>query len=124
MIGPLLGRKRVQWAVLFLIRVSIIFLTTKSLIIFFLRFELSLYPIIFLVLVKASTYEKITRVFYLILFTLFSSMLLMGILFSFSYIRCRGSLLVPVYTICLSKGILFLFLFRFLVKLPIFMFHI
>ena len=94
-----------------------VFATTSSLLLFFIRYELSLLPLLILIIVFGYQPEKLSAMLFLLLYTVFCSLPLL--LFTVS---CGGCLFTS-FGLCGSYSLLLIVL-SFLVKSPIYTLHI
>nr|AIW06059.1 NADH dehydrogenase subunit 4 [Vietnamella sp. MT-2014] len=100
--------------------------STMNLLFFYIYFEASLIPTLFLILGWGYQPERIQAGSYLLFYTLFASLpLLIGL---FKIFGVKGSLFFPIFTMKVMGGystLLYLvMIFAFLVKMPMFMVHL
>nr|QHF17721.1 NADH dehydrogenase subunit 4 [Vespa basalis] len=113
----------------FMVFILLIFLGmcffSMNLLMFYIMFEVSLLPIFFLILYGGYSYERYEAIMYMLMYTIISSMpflwLLMKLYFNY------GSLMISIMILLilkLDKVMFFVSLLGFMVKLPMFLFHI
>lgn len=101
---------------------------TNNISLFYIFFEASLIPTFILILTWGYQPERLQARIYLILYTVTASLpLLLNILYTFGQ-NAHLSFLIPVWTIPLTSFVLilwwFLSIIAFLVKIPVFFFHL
>lgn len=101
---------------------TILFFTRSRSLIFYITFELSLVPIVVIILTRGYQPERVTAVLWFVLYTIIGSLPLLFILVSLWYRRCRRVILC--YSRCLDHLVVFPLALAFLVKLPAFGFHL
>lgn len=111
---------------LIVILLILLFLTFRrtSVFIFYLFFERSLIPTLFLILGWGYQPERLQAGVYLLFYTLLASLpLLVGIFYIYKF---NDSLYIPLlYTLNISQFLIYLrLIFAFLVKMPIFLVHL
>lgn len=95
----------------------ILFFSSSSFLQFYFFFEISLIPVLLIILINGNQPERISAFFYLLLYTVLFSLPLLTFLF---YLNSLSLLNISFF-----RRFSFLFVFLpFLVKLPLFIFHI
>lgn len=101
-----------------LVLVSLVFFFSKDLFFFYIFFELSRFPILFLILVFGYQIEKINSSYYLIFYTFFCSFRYLIIFFNIDLMINKF-----LFDFFLSWEFFFLFSVVFLIKFPIYFLH-
>nr|YP_009350346.1 NADH dehydrogenase subunit 4 [Hypotermes makhamensis]AQP26844.1 NADH dehydrogenase subunit 4 [Hypotermes makhamensis] len=113
------------FVIVFLVSMLYCTFSSVSLLSFYIFFESSLIPTLFLILGWGYQPERVQAGIYLLFYTLLASLpLLVGILFVYNYL-CSLCLFL-FYGACPSSGVLFYvcMIFAFLVSMPMFMVHL
>nr|UOU85131.1 NADH dehydrogenase subunit 4 [Tipula paludosa] len=128
MASEMLYRNKNYWNFfLFVVMILLIFLyltfSTMNLFLFYLFFESSLIPTLFLIMGWGYQPERLQAGVYLLFYTLFASLpLLVGIFYVYNSIMCLEFMLL---SIDMNSSLLYLSLiFAFLVKMPMFLVHL
>lgn len=102
-----------------LILVSVMFFLPSSLLMFYMFFELSIVPILVMILGYGAQIEKISSAYYLIVYASFCSL-------PFLYILMKGDFLMSFVYIDLyfSWELVFILSLGFLIKFPVFFLHL
>lgn len=96
----------------------------NNLFLFFLRFELVLIPIIYIISFWGNQIERVISLYYIVLYTLFSSLPLLVLIFHlFKFNSLNMFFLINLSSFSFSSFESLIFLFPFLVKLPVFGVH-
>ena len=97
------------------------FFRSRSLV-FYITFEFSLVPIVLIILTRGYQPERVRAVLWFVLYTIIGSLPLLFILVSLWYRRSRR--VIWCYSRCLDYLVVFPLALAFLVKLPVFGFHL
>lgn len=118
-------RKFIELIILILLISLILCFFSLNLIIFYLIFEVSLLPIFFIILYRGYSFERYEAIIYILIYTIVSSIPFLWLLFLIYLNYERLIIIILRFLIIEFEWILFLLcLFGFIVKLPIFLFHI
>jgi len=101
---------------------TILFFFRSRTLSFYITFEFSLIPIVLIILTRGYQPERVGAVLWFILYTIIGSLPLLFILVSLWY--NRSSRVVRLYRRCLDYLVVFPLALAFLVKLPVFGFHL
>ena len=120
---------KVNWfyyfLILTLIKLLIVLFITINLFIFYRLFELRLIPIMIVILGWGIKVERLQATVYLIFYIIFSSLPLLYYLIIFSYVNFTNFILfINKNNLLKDFFFVFFFLLAFLVKIPIFLFHL
>ena len=121
-IGIILIREKINNLVLLteiLIIICIIFFIPSNFLILYIFFELSIFPILVIILGYGSQIEKINSSYYLIFYASFCSFP-----FLFIYYNSNFLLRIRYYDIIISWEIFFILSLRFIIKFPIYFLHL
>lgn len=102
-----------------LVFICIIFFIPRNLLMLYIFFELSIFPILVIILGYGSQIEKINSSYYLVFYAAFCSFP-----FLFVYFRRSFNLVLCYYDILLSWEIFFILSLRFIIKFPIYFLHL
>lgn len=102
-----------------LILICIIFFIPSNFLILYIFFELSIFPILVIILGFGSQIEKINSSYYLIFYAAFCSFP-----FLFVYFNSNILLVISYYDFLLSWEIFFILSLRFIIKFPIYFLHL
>lgn len=102
-----------------LILVCILFFIPRNIIILYIFFELSIFPILVIILGYGSQIEKINSSYYLIFYAAFCSFP-----FLFVYFKSDFSLVFSYFDFFISWEIFFILSLRFIIKFPIYFLHL
>nr|AIE42623.1 NADH dehydrogenase subunit 4 [Vespa bicolor] len=113
----------------FMILILMIFLVmcffSLNLLMFYLMFEVSLLPIFFLILYGGYSYERYESIMYMLMYTVVSSMPFLWLLLLLYLDYSSLMILLLIFLNLKLDGIMFfLCLLGFMVKMPMFLFHI
>lgn len=100
---------------------SIIFFFTKNIFLFYIFFELSVYPILILISIWGYQIERIQATSFFLGFTLFSRV---PSIIIFILLKIREKSFILVFNYFFNRFLIFIMFIMFLTKLPIFIFHI
>lgn len=102
-----------------LVLICIIFFIPRNFLILYIYFELSIFPILVIILGYGSQIEKINSSYYLIFYAAFCS-------FPFLFVYYNTNLLLAFsyYDIIISWEIFFILTLRFIIKFPIYFLHL
>lgn len=95
--------------------------TMNSLVVFFVRFESTLLPILYTIIQDGMRQERLKASFYIFFYTIFSSLPLLFII-----LMLNNSLFYSFDTIAISyiyPSLFVIIMFAFIVKIPVFFFH-
>nr|YP_010924996.1 NADH dehydrogenase subunit 4 [Vespula rufa]WKC15401.1 NADH dehydrogenase subunit 4 [Vespula rufa] len=117
--------KFIELMILLLLISLILCFFSLNLIMFYLMFEVSLLPIFFMILYSGYTFERYEAIMYMLMYTIVSSMPFLWLLFLI-YLNYESLMIMVLsFLIMEFEWMLFLLcLFGFMVKLPMFLFHI
>ena len=120
---------KVNWfyyfLILTLIKLLILLFITINLFIFYRLFELRLIPIMIVILGWGIKVERLQATVYLIFYIIFSSLPLLYYLIIFSYVNFTNFILfINKNNLLKDFFFVFFFILAFLVKIPIFLFHL
>nr|YP_010852725.1 NADH dehydrogenase subunit 4 [Provespa barthelemyi]WGL39465.1 NADH dehydrogenase subunit 4 [Provespa barthelemyi] len=117
--------KLMEFMILTLMILLILCFFSLNLLMFYLLFEFSLLPIFFLILYGGYSYERYESVLYMFMYTVVSSMPFLWLLLLI-YFNYSSLMIVMLMYLELKLGVLLmvLCLLGFMVKLPMFLFHI
>jgi len=120
---------KVNWfyyfLILTLIKLLIVLFITINLFIFYRLFELRLIPIMIVILGWGIKVERLQATVYLIFYIIFSSLPLLYYLIIFSYVNFTNFILfINKNNLLKDFFFVFFFILAFLVKIPIFLFHL
>ena len=102
-----------------LVFICIIFFIPRNIIILYMFFELSMFPILVIILGYGSQIEKINSSYYLIFYAAFCSFP-----FLFVYFKRNFLLVFTYYNFIISWEIFFILRLRFIMKFPIYFLHL
>lgn len=102
-----------------LVLVCILFFVPRNFLILYIFFELSIFPILVIILGYGSQIEKINSLYYLIFYAAFCSFP-----FLFVYFNTNFLLVFRYYDIILSWEVFFILTLRFIIKFPIYFLHL
>lgn len=102
-----------------LVFICIIFFIPSNIIILYMFFELSIFPILVIILGYGSQIEKINSSYYLIFYAAFCSFP-----FLFVYFKSNFLLVFTYYNFVISWEIFFILSLRFIIKFPIYFLHL
>lgn len=102
-----------------LVFICIIFFIPRGMMILYIFFELSIFPILVIILGFGSQIEKINSSYYLLFYAAFCSFP-----FLFIYFNTSFSLVFSYYDSLLSWEIFFILSLRFIIKFPIYFLHL
>lgn len=102
-----------------LVLICIIFFIPRNIIILYIFFELSIFPILVIILGYGSQIEKINSSYYLIFYAAFCSFP-----FLFVYFNSRFLLTFAYFDFFLSWELFFILSLRFIIKFPIYFLHL
>lgn len=103
----------------FLIFFSFLFFFSRNFLFLYIFFELTLFPIVLIILIFGRQIEKISSSYYLIFYTVFCRFPWLASFFLFGY-----DLILNYLFLFLSWEVLFFFSLLFIVKFPIYFFHL
>nr|YP_010959081.1 NADH dehydrogenase subunit 4 [Pseudophilothrips ichini]WND64424.1 NADH dehydrogenase subunit 4 [Pseudophilothrips ichini] len=111
---------------LILFKILLFFFSTMNLMIFYILFEFSLIPMMLMILGWGMKVERIQAGMYFLFYTMFSSLpFLYKLIFYFYFISSNFMFLVNNNLMFFNNFFfIFFFSFAFLVKMPIFLFHL
>merc|ERR1711963_335223 len=101
---------------------SLIFFSSRRLFTFYITFELSLIPMLVIILVNGYQPERLLAVIWLVVYTIVGSLPLLFLMAGLYY--SRGSSRSYLQQRCISGLLVLPFILAFLVKLPVFGFHL
>lgn len=114
-----------KYIFLIIIIILIIFFIIKNLLIFYFFFEISLIPIFFIVIYLGYNFERLRSAYYILIYTLLISLPILIYIIKIFKIRCTWDFfLLKIININLRFWRIFLIIGSFLVKIPIYIFHI
>lgn len=114
-----------KYVFLIILIILIIFFLIKNLLIFYFFFEIRLIPIFFVVIYLGYNFERLRSAYYILIYTLLISLPILIYIIIIFKIRCRWDFfLLKIIKINLSFWGIFLIIGSFLVKIPIYIFHI
>ena len=102
-----------------LVLICIIFFIPSNFLILYIFFEISMFPILVIILGYGSQIEKINSSYYLIFYAAFCSFP-----FLFIYFNTRFSLIISYYNFYISWELFFILSLRFIIKFPIYFLHL
>lgn len=102
-----------------LVLVCILFFIPRNILILYIFFELSIFPILVIILGYGSQIEKINSSYYLIFYAAFCSFP-----FLFIYYNTNFLLVFSYYDVLISWEIFFILSLRFIIKFPIYFLHL
>lgn len=102
-----------------LVFICIIFFIPRNIIILYIFFELSIFPILVIILGYGSQIEKINSSYYLIFYAAFCSFP-----FLFVYFKSNFLLVFTYYNFIISWEMFFILSLRFIMKFPIYFLHL
>ena len=102
-----------------LVFICIIFFIPRNIIMLYIFFELSMFPILVIILGYGSQIEKINSSYYLIFYAAFCSFP-----FLFVYFKSNFLLVFTYYNFIISWEIFFILSLRFIIKFPIYFLHL
>nr|YP_009388867.1 NADH dehydrogenase subunit 4 [Vespa velutina]AQT19235.1 NADH dehydrogenase subunit 4 [Vespa velutina nigrithorax]QKG04149.1 NADH dehydrogenase subunit 4 [Vespa velutina auraria]BAX73958.1 NADH dehydrogenase subunit 4 [Vespa velutina]BBC27616.1 NADH dehydrogenase subunit 4 [Vespa velutina]BBC27629.1 NADH dehydrogenase subunit 4 [Vespa velutina] len=117
--------KLMEFMILILMILLMLCFFSLNLLMFYLMFEVSLLPIFFLILYGGYSYERYESIMYMLMYTVVSSMPFLWLLLLL-YVNYWSLMILLLIFLNLSlDGVMFfLCLLGFMVKLPMFLFHI
>ena len=101
---------------------TILFFFRSRSLVFYITFEFSLVPIVLIILTRGYQPERVRAVLWFVLYTIIGSLPLLFILVSLWYRRSRR--VIWCYSRCLDYLVVFPLALAFMVKLPVFGFHL
>lgn len=121
-LGVILIREKTNRLILLseiLIIVCVLFFIPRNIIILYIFFEMSIFPILVIILGFGSQIEKINSSYYLIFYAAFCS-------FPFLYVYFNTNFLLffSYYDVLLSWEVFFILSLRFIIKFPIYFLHL
>lgn len=118
-------KKLIEFGILILLLTLVLCFFSLNLLIFYLIFEISLIPIFFIILYGGYSFERYEAIIYILLYTVVSSLPFLWLILLIFLHYDRLMIMVLSFLIIQLEWVLFLLcLFGFIVKLPIFLFHI
>lgn len=102
-----------------LVLICIIFFIPSNMIILYMFFELSIFPILVMILGYGSQIEKINSSYYLLFYAMFSSLP-----FLFVYFKSNFILTFAYFNFIISWEIFFILRLSFIIKFPIYFLHL
>lgn len=121
-LGIILIREKINNLVLLseiLIIICILFFIPSNIIILYIFFEISIFPILVIILGFGSQIEKINSSYYLLFYAAFCSFP-----FLFIYFNTNFLLVFRYYDVLLSWEVFFILSLRFIIKFPIYFLHL
>ncbi len=121
-LGIILMREKINNLVLLseiLIIICILFFIPSNIIILYIFFEMSIFPILVIILGFGSQIEKINSSYYLLFYAAFCSFP-----FLFIYFNTNFLLVFRYYDVLLSWEVFFILSLRFIIKFPIYFLHL
>lgn len=103
----------------FLVLICIIFFVSSNIMMLYMFFELSIFPILVIILGYGSQIEKINSSYYLIFYAAFCSFP-----FLFIYFRTEFDLILCYFDVILSWEMFFILSLSFIIKFPIYFLHL
>nr|AIW06137.1 NADH dehydrogenase subunit 4 [Vespidae sp. MT-2014] len=96
-----------------------------NLMMFYLLFEMSLLPMFFIIMIGGYTFERLEAVMYMFMYTVISSMPFLWMILNM-YLNFKSLMIIYMIFGMIELGWLmyYIFLFTFLIKIPMFIFHI
>ena len=118
-------RKFLEFIIFLILNILFICFLTVNILIFYLIFEISLLPIFFLIIYGGYTFERFEAIIYILIYTIVSSIPFLWLIIKF-YINYKSLMIIYLIfkIIELSSLIYLLFILTFIVKIPLFLFHI
>uniref|UniRef100_UPI0030FEA74C NADH dehydrogenase subunit 4 n=1 Tax=Vespula orbata TaxID=2684586 RepID=UPI0030FEA74C len=117
--------KFIEFGILVLLLSLVVCFFSLNLLMFYLMFEISLMPIFFMILYGGYSFERYEAIMYMLMYTVVSSMPFLWLMLLIFLHYESLMIMVLSFLILQLEWILFLLcLFGFMVKLPMFLFHI
>nr|UZG65639.1 NADH dehydrogenase subunit 4 [Vespula germanica]UZG65648.1 NADH dehydrogenase subunit 4 [Vespula germanica]UZG65674.1 NADH dehydrogenase subunit 4 [Vespula germanica] len=118
-------KKLIEFGILLLLLTLILCFFSLNLLMFYLMFEISLMPIFFMILYGGYSFERYEAIMYMLMYTVVSSMPFLWLMLLIFLHYDSLMIMVLSFLIIQLEWVLFLLcLFGFMVKLPMFLFHI
>lgn len=121
-LGVILIREKTNRLILLseiLIIVCVLFFIPRNIIILYIFFEISIFPILVIILGFGSQIEKINSSYYLIFYAAFCSFPFLYVYFNTNFL-----LIFSYYDVLLSWEVFFILSLRFIIKFPIYFLHL
>nr|QDH82218.1 NADH dehydrogenase subunit 4 [Parapolybia varia] len=108
-----------------LMNILILCFLSLNLMMFYLLFEMSLLPIFFMIMMGGYTFERLEAALYMLMYTVVSSMPFLWMIMNI-YLEFKSLMIIYLIFDMIKLGWIFyfMFLFTFLIKIPMFIFHI
>nr|YP_010578158.1 NADH dehydrogenase subunit 4 [Vespula structor]UZP15548.1 NADH dehydrogenase subunit 4 [Vespula structor] len=117
--------KFIEFGILILLFSLVVCFFSLNLLMFYLMFEISLMPIFFMILYGGYSFERYEAIMYMLMYTVVSSMPFLWLMLLIFLHYESLMIMVLSFLVLQLEWILFLLcLFGFMVKLPMFLFHI
>nr|QTF76070.1 NADH dehydrogenase subunit 4 [Gynaikothrips uzeli] len=111
--------------ILILMKILMVLFLTSNLLFFYIFFEISLIPMMLIILGWGMKIERMQASIYFLFYTMFSSLPLLYKLMFYFYFTSSNYMFLYMSNFFLKNYFtIFFFFFAFLVKMPIFMFHL
>nr|QDI94116.1 NADH dehydrogenase subunit 4 [Vespula vulgaris]QDI94129.1 NADH dehydrogenase subunit 4 [Vespula vulgaris]QDI94142.1 NADH dehydrogenase subunit 4 [Vespula vulgaris]QDI94155.1 NADH dehydrogenase subunit 4 [Vespula vulgaris]QDI94168.1 NADH dehydrogenase subunit 4 [Vespula vulgaris] len=118
-------KKLIEFGILILLLTLVLCFFSLNLLMFYLMFEISLMPIFFMILYGGYSFERYEAIMYMLLYTVVSSLPFLWLMLLIFLHYDSLMIMVLSFLIIQLEWVLFLLcLFGFMVKLPMFLFHI
>nr|YP_010181252.1 NADH dehydrogenase subunit 4 [Bactrothrips quadrituberculatus]QVD42822.1 NADH dehydrogenase subunit 4 [Bactrothrips quadrituberculatus] len=117
-------KKMLLFLMFFLLKIIFFIFSLTNFILFYVFFELSLIPMMIIILGWGMKVERLQAGIYFLFYTMFSSLPLLFCLIINSYYISSSFIFLTFSNLKLNIFFIFFLCFGFLVKLPIFMFHL
>lgn len=102
-----------------LVFISVLYFIPSGLMIFYVLFEISIFPVLFIILGYGYQIEKLNAFYYLLIYASFCSLPFLFIYFSLDF-----SFILAYFDLVLSWELAFILSLTFIIKFPVFFLHL